>query len=110
MLKESDFLKIKITVPVEAADNVRQALGESGAGKQGNYSFCSFSSRGMGRFLPGAGARPAVGEAGKLEEVEEEIIETICHKDLAEKIILAVKQVHPYEEPAIDIMPRMDIM
>ena len=109
MRKESDFVKIKITVPVESANKVREALGVAGAGKQGNYSHCSFSTRGIGRFLPGAGANPAIGEVGKLEEVEEEMIETICHKDLIEKVILAVKNAHPYEEPAIDIVPRLEI-
>ena len=59
--------KIVVTVPVESADNVRQVIGEAGGGKIGNYSFCSFSVRGIGRFLPGEGAHPAIGEVGKLE-------------------------------------------
>ena len=68
-----DFKRVKIsfTVPLEYADNVRQALGEAGAGKQGNYSFCSFSIRGQGRFLPNDEANPHTGSAGKLESVEE---------------------------------------
>ncbi len=109
MLKQSDFIKISVGVPVHSADKVRKALGEAGAGKQGNYDFCSASYRQTGRFRPLAGANPAIGKIGKLEEVEEETIETICHKDLVEKVIAAVKKVHPYEEPAIDIMPRFDI-
>ncbi len=88
---------------------MREALGDAGAGEQGNYSCCSFSTRGIGRFLPGTGANPAIGEIGKPEEVEEEMIETICHKNLVEKVILAVKNAHPYEEPAIDIVPRLEI-
>ena len=110
MLKQSDFVKIIISVPVEAAAAVRQALGRAGAGVQGNYEYCSGSTRQTGRFKPRAGARPAIGRIGQLEEVEEELIETICHKSLVKQVIAAVKKAHPYEKPAIDIMPRYDIL
>lgn len=109
MFKQSDNVKIRVAVPVEAADKVRQALGEAGAGVQGNYEFCSGTCRQIGRFRPLAGANPAIGVIGKLEEVKEEVVETICPKNLVEIVIKAVKKVHPYEEPAIDIMPRFDI-
>ncbi|MBI5729218.1 MAG: hypothetical protein HY983_03205 [Candidatus Magasanikbacteria bacterium] len=109
MLTESLFVKIRIFVPVLAAGAVREAMGKAGAGVMGNYDFCSASSPVIGRFRPLPGANPAVGEEGKLEEVPEEAIETICHKDKVEEVILAIKKVHPYEEPAIDIMPRLEI-
>jgi len=109
MLKQSDYVKIIVTVPKEAADEIRQVMGLAGAGVQGNYRFSSFSTDGIGRFEPGKNAKPAIGNIGQLEEVKEEMIETICHKDLVEKVIAAVKKVHPYEEPAIDIMLRYEL-
>jgi len=110
MLKGSAYIKIRVAVPLDAAAKVRQALGMAGAGVQGNYEYCSGSIRQIGRFQPKAGARPAIGQIGTLEEVEEELIEAICHKDIIEKVIAAIKKNHPYEEPAIDIMPRYDIV
>lgn len=95
--------KIIVTVPITDVDKVRQAIGEAGGGKVGNYSFCSFSVRGTGRFLPGAGAHPAIGEVGKLEEVEEERIEVNCADELVSDVVTAIRRVHPYEEPVIDI-------
>lgn len=95
--------KIVVTVPVAAADKVRQAIGEAGGGKVGNYSFCSFSVRGFGRFLPNEGAHPAIGEVGKLEEVEEERIEVNCSDELVASVITAIRAAHPYEEPVIDV-------
>lgn len=109
MLKQSDFLKIRTAVPVASAEKLRRALGEAGAGKQGNYSHCSGSWRSVGRFLPLEGANPAIGEQGKFEEVEEEIIEMLCHKDILVEVIEALKKNHPYEEPAIDILPRLEL-
>ena len=96
-------LKIVITVPVSHTDIVREAMGKAGAGRIGNYEFCSFSSRGTGRFRPLAGANPAIGQVGELEQVEEERIEVTCDRELVEDVIKAIKSVHPYEEPVIDV-------
>ena len=95
MLQESDYLKIKTAVPIGAADVVREVLGNAGAGVQGNYSHCSGSVVSIGRFTPTTGAKPNIGEIGKAEEVEEEIIEMLCHKDKIEEVITALKKVHP---------------
>jgi len=110
MLKQSDFVKIRTAVPADSAEKVRKALGEAGAGVQGNYSYCSGSIESVGRFLPLEGANPAIGKQGEFEEVEEEIIEMLCHKDKVEEVIKALKQAHPYEEPAIDILPRLEVI
>jgi hypothetical protein len=110
MLKKSEYIKIRVSVPVEAADKIRLAIGKAGAGQQGNYKFTSSSLKQTGYFKPMAGAHPAIGEIGKLEKVQEELIETICHKNLVKKVIFEIKKVHPYEEPAIDIIPRYDIV
>jgi len=110
MLIKSKFVKIRVSVPLEAADKVRQSMGQAGAGIQGNYQFCSSSVKQTGRFKPTIGARPAIGQIGELEEVEEELLETICEKKLVKKVIAEIKRAHPYEEPAIDIMPRYDIV
>ncbi len=101
--------KIVVFVPLDHADAVRQAIGEAGGGKLGNYSFCSFSTRGVGRFLPNEGARPAIGEVGKLEQVEEERIEVTCTEDVRDAVIAAIKNVHPYEEVAMDVY-RLEIL
>lgn len=95
--------KLVIFVPIAEADKIRGVLALSGAGKTGNYDSTSFSVRGIGRFRPLDGAKPAIGEVGKLEEVEEERIETVVDAELLERVVAAIKQAHPYEEPVIDI-------
>jgi hypothetical protein len=100
-----EMVKLVVFVPLDSADVVREAMGRAGAGKIGNYTYCSFSSRGIGRFLPGSGANPAIGEVGRVEQVEEERIEVVCEKALVSKVVEAVKAVHPYEEVALDVYP-----
>ena len=109
MLKESDYVKIQVATPVANAAAMRKALGQASAGVQGKYKYCSGSWRAIGRFIPIYGAKPAIGETGKLEEVEEEVIQTICHKDKVAEVLTAIRSVHPYEEPTIDIMPRYEV-
>jgi hypothetical protein len=97
--------KIVVFVPEADGEAVRMAMGEAGAGRIGNYDHCSFTSRGTGRFRPLAGARPAIGEVGQLEDVAEERIETICSDERLTTVLAAIRRVHPYEEPAIDLYP-----
>ena len=97
------YVKIVVFVPAEAANAVREAMGEAGAGRIGKYHFCSFSSRGEGRVLPAEGAKPMSGEVGVLSVVSEERIEVICERTLAKQVIAAMKAAHPYEEVAFDI-------
>lgn len=97
------YRKIVVYVPVESADLVREAIGKAGGGKIGNYSFCSFSVRGVGRFMPGEGAHPVIGNVGNLEQVEEERIEVTCSAESVNEVITAIKRVHPYEVPVMDV-------
>jgi hypothetical protein len=101
-------VKITTTIPTENADAIREALGKAGAGQLGDYSFCSFSITGKGRFKPSENANPHIGEANKLEVVEEEQIGVNCDLTHAKQIIAALRAAHPYEEPLIDIFPLID--
>lgn len=104
-----ELVKLVVFVPEENADEVRNALGEAGAGKIGEYSFCSYSLQGVGRFKPSDNANPHIGSAGKLEAVDEERIEVACEKEQASQIIKVIKDVHPYEEVVIDIYPMISL-
>lgn len=100
-----DIVKIITFVPIRDAQKVRMAMGDAGAGVLGNYHHASFTNRGIGRFIPGDGAKPAIGTVGKLEEVEEEKIEVICKKEKVKDVVAAIKATHPYEEIPIEIYP-----
>lgn len=105
MTPPSKNVKIVIFVPETHTDIVRDAMGKAGAGKIGNYTYCTFSTKGVGRFKPGQGANPHIGEVGTLEEVVEERIETVCEREKLDAVIDAIKSVHPYDEIAYDIYP-----
>ena len=97
--------KLVVFVPDDAAAVVRDAMTAAGAGKIGNYTHVTFTSTGVGRFKPEQGANPAIGAVGKLEAVAEQRIETVCMADCLKQVVRAIRDAHPYEEPAIDVYP-----
>ncbi|KAI0525985.1 GTP cyclohydrolase 1 type 2/Nif3 [Xylaria bambusicola] len=92
-------------VPPSAAAACKSAIFAAGAGQQGNYSECCFTTAlGTGQFRPTAGANPAIGKVGVLEEVEELCVETLCvGEETTMKAVAALKTAHPYEEPSYSV-------
>lgn len=83
-------------------------MGVAGAGSVGNYSHCSFTTTGTGRFIAENGAQPAIGKVGIPESVTEESIEVVCDRTIAKDVLAAVRKAHPYEEPAYEIYELLD--
>ena len=98
-------VKIIVTIPIENIDKVRNAICSEGAGVIGNYTYCTTSTRCIGTFIPSENAKPYIGEQNKLEFVQEEKLEVICSIDIVKRVLNKLREVHPYEEPAIDIVP-----
>ncbi len=101
-------VKIFVTTPLENVEDVRNAMCEAGAGIIGNYTYCTSSTKSTGTFRPNDDANPYIGEKNNLEFVEEEKLEIVCDVDKVKKVISKLREVHPYEEPAIDIVPLID--
>ncbi|QQY80490.1 dinuclear metal center YbgI/SA1388 family protein [Keratinibaculum paraultunense] len=105
---EEPLYKLVVFVPNSHRDEVRNALGEGGAGWIGNYSHCTYNVEGIGTFMPREGTNPYIGEMHELEEVIETRIETIVEKKNLNSVINKMLEVHPYEEVAYDIYPLMN--
>ena len=97
--------KLVVFVPDAHVTTILDALFAQNAGRIGNYSCCSFRSEGVGTFKPGEGATPAVGESGALNEVRESRVEVQVGHDDVDRLVDALKQVHPYETVAYDVYP-----
>ncbi len=95
--------KIVTFVPQEAADLVVDALSKAGAGAVGEYARCAFTAVGIGTFVPGAGATPSIGEAGRREDVAEVRLEMVLPRPARHQVIAALRLAHPYEQPVFDI-------
>ncbi|MGB0882569.1 MAG: Nif3-like dinuclear metal center hexameric protein [Vicingaceae bacterium] len=101
--KNNLLSKVITYCPVEAAENVRNAMFSAGAGSIGDYEECSFNAEGTGTFKGNENTNPAVGEAGKLHYENEVKIEMVMPSHLVNKVVAKMKEAHPYEEVAFDV-------
>lgn len=101
--RKINYNKIVVYVPAGYENSVRDAMAEAGAGWIGNYSHCTFQTKGTGTFMPREGANPFLGTRGELEKVEEYRLETIVPEELTFDVVKAMLKAHPYEEVAYDI-------
>lgn len=95
--------KLAFFVPESHLDVVKAAVFSTGAGKIGDYQECCWQVLGQGQFRPMASADPFIGNAGILEQVDEFRVELVCQDSLIKEAVAALKQAHPYEEPAYDV-------
>lgn len=96
--------KLGFYVPAEQLEEVKSALFEAGAGRIGNYDRCCWQTEGVGQFRPLDGSKPFLGRAGAVEQVREYRVEMVCAEDRIAEVVRALGDVHPYEEPAFDVV------
>src|SRR5690554_7868782 len=101
--------KLCFYVPESHLEAVKQAVFDAGAGRMGDYEHCCWQVLGQGQFRPGSGANPFIGEAGRLEQVAEYRVEMVCEDEAIQQAVAALRQAHPYEEPAFDVWPLLEL-
>ena len=99
------YCKLEIFLPETHLDALRQVLTEHDAGHIGRYDSCLSYSRVTGCWRPLAGTDPYLGTPGELCEALELKVEVTCPAARADEIVAAVKRIHPYEEPVINVIP-----
>ena len=100
--------KLTVFIPDSALELVKSALFAAGAGKIGNYEQCCWQVQGSGQFMPLAGSQPNIGAQDKLETVDEWRVEMVVATARIKAVIEALKQAHPYETPAYDVLEVLD--
>jgi len=105
LVKASRFVMYKIVfyVPESHLEVVKNAVFSTGAGKIGDYDSCCWQCLGQGQFRPLNGSKPFRGRYQQLEIVAEYRVELVCISQLVESAIDALRNSHPYEEPAYDV-------
>jgi hypothetical protein len=101
--------KLIFFVPKEYKEKVKDRLFSIGVGRFNGYDRCSFETLGVGQFRPLDGSSPFIGSVGEVELVEEYRVEMICSDELIVKAVNALLEVHPYEEPAYEVIKILTI-
>ncbi len=101
--------KLCVFIPEEQLESVKSAMFAAGAGKIGNYDSCCWQTPGMGQFRPLDNSQPYIGQTGVIETVQEYKVELVVEDTLINEVVCAMKNAHPYEEPAYDAWKLADV-
>lgn len=104
-MSPSPFFKIEIYAPEESVDEILNALAQTHAGEIGKYDHCATLIPVQGTWRPLQGADPALGTPGELYSGSEVKLELLCREEYLLEVVQAARDVHPYEEPVINIIP-----
>lgn len=105
MTFDIEFCKMEIFIPASHFAKLQRALQEVDAGHIGNYDSCLSAENVTGYWRPLAGTHPYIGETGAVSSEPEIKVEVTIRAEMMERTIAAVKAVHPYEEPVINVIP-----
>lgn len=108
-MTEFSCCKLEIFIPESHLFPLQKALREVDAGHIGSYDSCLSYSSVTSCWRPLTGSQPYLGEVGELSTEPELKVEVTCRRECLEKTLAAVKAVHPYEEPVINVIPLYQI-
>ena len=103
MPSKGSLLKLSTYVPHENLNEVENALFDAGAGALGDYSECSFTTKGTGSFTPLEGSTPYVGEKGQRHLEPETNLQVVLPKHCKNAVITSLQKAHPYETVAYEL-------
>ena len=108
MMKYNKVL-IRFVIPKNYLDKIINKVCPLGAGNTHNYTYCTKYTKCYGTFKPGIKAKPFIGKKNVINHVKGICLEITCDTKLLTKVIKKIKEIHPYEEPDIEIIPLLAI-
>ena len=103
------YVKMETYIPETHLKGLQKALQEADAGHIGNYDCCMSYSRVIGTWRALQGANPYIGAPGEISEEPEIKVEVTIKAEQMEEVVAAVRRVHPYEEPVINLIPLLNM-
>lgn len=103
--QKNTIKKLTTYTPTAEAEQLREALFNAGAGSIGNYTNCSFNTKGVGTFKGNNNSNPTKGKKGELHYENETKLTVTYSSHLEPQILKALHNAHSYEEVAYEILP-----
>lgn len=100
-----EFCKLEIYIPCTHLPVLRKALQGADAGHIGKYDCCLSYRKVTSCWRPLAGSRPFLGTENELCTSQEYEVTAVCRREKVDETLRAVRAVHPYEEPVINVVP-----
>lgn len=100
--------KLEIFIPKTHFSQLQGALQSVDAGHVGNYDSCLSYSEVIGTWRPLDGANPYWGNLNEISQELELKVEVCILSENLDKTLMAIKSIHPYETPVINIIPLLN--
>lgn len=97
--------KVTVTVPEDSAELLMDAISEVNEQPYLGYERVFSISDVIGTWIPVYGSNPTIGEEGVISRVPEKKLEFIVKEENLKKVLRAIQEYHPYEEPGVDVIP-----
>lgn len=101
----SEFYKIAVNIPPEYAEDLMDSVTEAIKPMYPGYDRCFSYWMVKGTWRSLEGSHPYNGTVGKVTIADEMRIEFAVKSYDLEKAVKSILSIHPYEEPAIDVIP-----
>jgi hypothetical protein len=101
----TEAFKIAVCVPEEYLDELTLKINESMEPLYPGYDMVFSLTEVTGMWRPLEGSNPFIGETGKISVEKEIRVEFAVKERNLKDVVNTILSVHPYEEPAIDIIP-----
>lgn len=99
------FLKLEIYIPKTHLAALTAVLRAADAGHIGRYDSCLSVSPVTSSWRPLAGTAPYSGTQGVVSTEEEIKAEVTIRTSQLKDVLKAIRRVHPYEEPVVNVLP-----
>ena len=93
----------------EVIERIIDVAAQAGAGTVGKYRRCAVINKIVATWTPGKGSNPYEGEIGKPTVADCVFIDIECDEQSVRATYDAIKKIHPYDEPGIQIIKLEDI-
>lgn len=100
-----DIYKVTVSVPADFMDILMDAIDEVIDPLYPGYRRCFSISDVVGTWIPVEGSKPFIGETDTITRVEEKRIEFAVRDYDLPQALHVIDTLHPYEEPAVDVIP-----
>ena len=104
-MDREQVFKICVYVPVEYSDRMMDAIDSVIEPLYPGYRRAFSITEVTGTWKPLKGSHPYIGRPGKIETAQEHKIEFIVKENDLKRVLLKIREVHPYEEPMVDVSP-----
>lgn len=101
--------KVFVFIPKDYLDETVKSLQEFNINKLGNYINCMSWCEMHSTWTSLDEAKPFIGSPGKVSMEDEYKLEFLCDGDKVSDAVQLLKEVHPYEEPEIDVFELSDV-